>query len=758
MSVRTSVFTLIAFFLLAQSAVAQLPRGMTSAPFSTVSFICVGEATPIQALSQRSETTSESKTHGIRSDWRIIDSVTLDTWITPLGYAGIRFDHKTRSIEAVRSLPTLRFSAQRAVARCPRWLRAKLEHTLSQLPGFTQDNLAAAINDAVDPYVDEVCFAIAHSTPAYLQSQYCYVRLFTENAELIYAHEKVLPYVDVVDVGTSADDDYYSTVRYWRIDADSNLVQVEVPREIYYWYIVHPKLSDEIPAYVDPTVRESLNAIKPPPQGVFWRNYLFTVTEPVPDTTGVDFLILRDLVSQCRVMWAETGDEPQAVRQITKWIRNVLDFDSGSERPHQPVRIYNLHMGRCGEHEDLTAAAARACLIPARGINAYSRDHVWNEFWDEQWRQWEPVNNSHDDAFVYSERWGWKFGSIMARRSDGKFISVTDDYVKETCTVEIHAKDANGTPVDGATVLIAVRNDQNIIVDTYGSTDHAGVARFIVSADRDYFARFDSPHGGSCPPQSNQVSTLMSNAVSGRAYSFELRSTTVKPRIRQEGVIQNMEDDIEDFVIEHHIDGGAQAIRWQQRFDDINAVAPCVFFSEENGGSLCRGYFDEANFQQVHAQQSFAMKWGVSDQALGEHVLEQIEGVRFTKDLYYLFVNHTNSHNPARIETRFYLKASPLVNVEQAPAITDFLLLDCAPHPVGEFGARLTFSVPASAVGRIRLELWDLLGRVHQIRHIDLQSGMQSIHWRPPSLSRGHYILRAIPGNGPPVQRLLLIE
>ncbi|MDT8323461.1 MAG: transglutaminase domain-containing protein [Bacteroidota bacterium] len=755
----------LAVFVIIQVSVAQQERGMTSAPLTTEALICTGQAESLETGMPAHDADAvlapsammQGQVAG-RDDWRIRDSLVIDTWIPPLGHAGVRFNSSTRMLEQVRSLPSLRSSAQRAVAKSPTWLRAKLEYTLSQLSGFPQENLAAVINDAPDPYVDEVCFAIAHSNPAFLQSQYCYAQLFRDNAELIYAHDKVLPYVEVVDYGTAADEDFYSTVRYWRVDADSNRVQVEVPRDIYYWYIVHPKITDELSSYVDPDMKGHTQAIKPPPQGIFWRDYIFTVTEPIPDTTGVDFPVLRDLVSSCEVLWAERGDEPQAVRQITKWIRDVLDFDSGSERPHQPVRIYKLHMGRCGEHEDLTAAAARACLIPTRGISAYSADHVWNEFWDEGWWQWEPVNNHHKRQLVYTENWGWNFGSVMARRSDGKFMPVTDRYQNKTCTLEIHAKDADDKPVDGAVVMLARRVDQNILIDTYGCTDQDGVARFIVGANNDYYARFDSPHGGSSPAQSNQVSGLMTDSEAGRDYSYSLRSNVSKRRYMQEGNIPGMEDAVDDFAIEHHIDGGGQVVRWQQRFDDINVVDPCVFFSGEQGGTLCHGYVDQDNFQKVDLQQHFAMKWGVADQELGVPVAGQVDGLDFTGDLYYLFVNNTSAHNPAHIRTRFYLRASSLVDVDVLPETHDFALLECAPHPVTTQGAALTLFTPAVARGSARIELFDMLGRRRHSTDAALHGGAQTLRWTPPALPQGHYLLRITASGGATAQRILLLK
>jgi len=52
-----------------------------------------------------------------------------------------------------------------------------------------------------------------------------------------------------------------------------------------------------------------------------------------------------------------------------------VEFTSNEERPHQPVRIYRKHVGRCGENGDLRVASARLALIPAASVASYSTDH-----------------------------------------------------------------------------------------------------------------------------------------------------------------------------------------------------------------------------------------------------------------------------------------------------------------------------------------------------------------------------------------------
>ena len=453
--------------------------------------------------------------------WTLTDTVYLDHYLPAGEHIGVRLNVPRTMLEVIspyfnpEDYPSenekggdvslddeliLTTEAQNAIRKAPKWIRPELECTLAQVDEEKQIELANVINNTEWPMIDEVAFAIAYSTPAFLNSSYCFPDLFRDNAQLIYDHDEILDYVEIVEYGTETDDDYYSTVKYWRIDTNGTKYQVEVPKEIYYFYIVHPKLSDEISAYVNPELHEytdlrpsHTNNIKSPPDGVFWRDYLFTHTEPDLDSeTEEDYPILKDMVEGCEVVWDDRDSNDMAVKKITNWVNAVMNFTSDVERPHQPVRIYDLHIGRCGEHEDITNAASRACLIPCRGISSYSTDHVWNEFWDEQWWQWEPVNNSHKNNMVYESGWGKKFGTVIARRSDGVMIPVTDTYSDHPCTITLQMLDNNKKPVDGAMIILYKRTSETTIAfDFISTTNNHGQCTFIVGAGIEYLRKYN---------------------------------------------------------------------------------------------------------------------------------------------------------------------------------------------------------------------------------------------------------------------------
>ncbi len=735
------------------------PAGRTENAGFPSSFICVDKAEPLTSTGGEASIAVPRSIGSARAeDWFKLDSVEFDAWTPALGYFGFRFDRLNRRLEAVGSMPALSSAAQSAVLRSPKWLRADLALTLSSLPAAKQDLLAAVINDAPELMIDEIAFSIAHSSAAFLRSSFCHPQMFRENAELIYAHDALLPYVEIVEHGAVADGDFHSTVRYWRVDKDSNRVQVEAPRDIYYWYIVHPKLTDEISAYVDPNLPDGASAIKPPPQGKFWRDYLFTVTEPVPDTTGVDFPVLREAVKDCEVLWADRGTEKQAVLQIGKWIRDVLEFGSKTERPHQPVRIYKLHLGRCGEHGDVTAAAARACLIPCREVSAISSDHVWNEFWDEQWWQWEPVNNSQKNPLVYSEGWGKKFGSVFARRSDGVLSPVTDVYAKETCTLEIQCKDAAGAPVDGAMVLVAMRVDQSIYIDTFGATDAEGVARFILGKGNDYYARFDSPNAGAFPAQSNQVSQLMIDAQPGRQYAYQLKSSVTKPKLTRTNTAAPLTDAVEDFAVEIAANVGPQGSRWQQQLDDIRTVEPSVFFHEESAGNLDLCLLRPADFTDLRDRKPFKSAGGSFDArgalAFAEWNLDA------TDDFYLLFANGSNANNPVRVNGIIRLYIQPALDAGvPVSASADLAILDCHPSPVTAGVATLTLSQAGLTRTRLSADIHDMLGRKLGTQEPSAAgAGSSQVRIDTRGLRPGCYLLRLRGENGAVAQRLLQVR
>ncbi|MFC1799905.1 hypothetical protein ACFL2Z_03235 [Candidatus Eisenbacteria bacterium] len=186
------------------------------------------------------------------SDWVLIDVDSFDFYI-PVGEAGvIRFEGAGDSLAIISPPDPLTALARQAIDYAPEWLALELKDSFARLTTDIQDLFAGVILGSVDPYVDEIAFVVAHTAPDVLRKPTFYTGMLTENAEDVYAHDPFLDYVDIVDYGSAAmGGDYYSTVLY-RTAESGDTVEIELDRDRYYWDIVHPKITDEFPTYIDP--------------------------------------------------------------------------------------------------------------------------------------------------------------------------------------------------------------------------------------------------------------------------------------------------------------------------------------------------------------------------------------------------------------------------------------------------------------------------------------------------------------------------
>ncbi|MCU0799772.1 MAG: transglutaminase domain-containing protein, partial [Candidatus Thermoplasmatota archaeon] len=345
-------------------------------------------------------------------------------------------------------------------------------------------------NDA--RYRDEIGFACAYTPPEMLYNNGL-ANIFNDNAYYIYSRDSELEYVFLKEY---SGDDYYTTASYW-VDAGGTLKQMEIPMDAYYWGIVHPRITEEPVAYVDP---ESGGSELPENGGRFWREYLYehaddsypTGPEYPSDYTGRyvyypdDFTppLLKEELKSVEVLWDlqpyeypagfndagtefnyPVGHKVHALEKVSQWVERTLPLNQqeslDDERPNQPVRIAHTHNGNCGELQDLTVAAARCALIPTRGINMPGEDHAWSEFYCGGWQQWD--NYWSDGGGVVANDmtywWGWgnRGGSgIYASMGTGEMIDVGERYrspeVQGKLTVMVMSN--NGEPVDGARVVL----------------------------------------------------------------------------------------------------------------------------------------------------------------------------------------------------------------------------------------------------------------------------------------------------------------
>jgi hypothetical protein len=407
----------------------------------------------------------------------------------------IYFDPDTRELVA-RPPPDLPPECELALTM---GLKVNLSYKFRKLSSDFQTIYAdLIINSPEERYIDEIGFVIAHSAVDTLQDEYFFPELITHNAELVYANSQFLNYVEILEKSD------YTTVIY----KDKNNLSVELPRELYYFYIVHPKLSDELPTYVDPNYNFvydppfDRNYGVAPPTGKFWREWLFYYNDS-------GHPLLKEKVAGSYTVW-------EAISALNSWMSGSMSFTSDEERPIQPVRIYRKHIGRCGEYQDMRNAIARAALIPSVCTSNSAEDHMWNEFWDNRWIHWD---GGVDNPRMYEKGWGKKISSVWNYRGDSGIFSVSEKYTY-VCNFTATVLDASGMPVDGALIDMQTEfyyNDTMLTTTTWGTTDYTGKVTIPLGDERNFWASADSDSLGTDPISG--TTQVITNSVMGVNYT-----------------------------------------------------------------------------------------------------------------------------------------------------------------------------------------------------------------------------------------------
>jgi hypothetical protein len=387
--------------------------------------------------------------------------------------------------------------AGEALARMPAWLRPDLELALRGVDADVAEALGTVVVELDDPaLLDEVGFALAHLSPEVLRSRSFHPELVVENARRIYEADPLLDYVELVEVGDpEVDADWHTTARY-RVEVEGVIEEREIAREDYYWYVVHPRIEDENPWYIDawtPCTRNTLECASNPESGTFWRSFLWeqaAETCPEGDACPVvpEYLMGKD------VLWgAADGDD--AVHAVAAMLLaspgeqgRWFNFGAYGERSIQPARIYALGRGNCGEWADMTTAIARTALIPNVNVTPASWDHTWNAVLVDRWIAYEPVN------WWFDHPYGSGYTTWAAKGDAGSFFQ-TEQYAAETATLEIAVTDAAGAPVDGAAVVLWTPFGEGWSYAGEQLSDVDGVARFPVGADKEIGYIVRSPLG-----------------------------------------------------------------------------------------------------------------------------------------------------------------------------------------------------------------------------------------------------------------------
>lgn len=691
-----------------------------------------------------------------REGWTVIDSLSFNKLLRPAIHYGYQFNSSNQQRGMLTNLPVLSPQAVNAINKAPVWMQADLENVLNQLVPEKQILWADVINNASDPYIDEIAFCIAHSSTLWLESSYANPQLFIDNANLIYAIDQDLSYVQIINHGSSTTDpDYYSTTKYTKIDTLGQITQLEAPKEIYYWYIVHPKTSDEIPAYINPTIIEDNdthdNNITAPNEGKFWRqSFYYEHHENHP--------ILKDMLDSCSVVFNPNNSNDDAIHKIQAWINSVMSFTSNTERPHQPVRIYEKGFGRCGEYGDFTMAATRSALIPCTSILSASTDHVWNEFWDTEWHHWEPVNNDINHPLVYENGWGKVFGSVMEIRSDGYLTPITARYSESSATINIHVLDNQQHPVDGASVKLAMDDNGTIRFDNLGYSDNNGLCQFIVGDGRHYYVRVDSPLG-STPTTSSEYLDVIENISNGMIYDYQL--VINNSLLSLENIVVNCPaDETDDYRLNLSLLNSKQIISGLVAWDDIDVLGQRpIFYKETNLPGKVNAYF--MNYDQYSSYQLPNFPFEAFNTF---NSISQAESQFDVPANYHVFAsldNYASLKNLQSIDGVIYLEQYGLAQDDNSLDIQQISLNQNYPNP---FNPDTCISFNLSTPGMTNLSIFNIKGQlVKTLCAKNLSKGSHKFTWDGKSdsskvVTSGVYFYRLKHNDSTLIKKMILMK
>jgi len=416
---------------------------------------------------------------------------------------------------------TLTTQAQQAVDLAPEWLQRHLIWKLSILTDANQDRYGALLlaHQGENIY-DELAFTVSRLSWTILANPSFDETLLVDNAEGIYDHDQYLSYVNVKDYGGT---DYYSTTEYYTV-VGSDTVWVEIPMDIYYNYVVMPKVSDEKPLN-DSTVYDE-----------FWRQYLW-------DMDDAGFPVLNQVVNQnVMVFWDEQlrswgwsttpefYDSLQAVEIVSKWTRATLNEAASGNRPIQPNIIAHEHNGNCGETQDLLSSAARTILIPTACTMDINEDHVWCEiWWNDEWHGWyvDTINNPYC-AYDVDQGGSKECSCIWTWRNDGFTWDDVDIY-SQFCTFTVTVTDSAGTPVDNAIVQIASEGWQTSTIyrGTWGQTDRNGQITFKLGNNQNYYMSISTTLGNF----GSGYTEVITNSIAGQAYTLDWSPEDLMPEL-----------------------------------------------------------------------------------------------------------------------------------------------------------------------------------------------------------------------------------
>lgn len=648
------------------------------------------------------------------AQWEVVDSISFTVRIPSGGNCYIYCDYAAESLCVVKPPSGVIQIAQDAITYAPDWLKIELEDNFAGLDSAYQSLYANMILNIQDPYVDEVAFCIAHLAPQTLTNSQFYPDVLLENAEYLYRNDSVLEYVTIIDSGSAATGgDYYSTTQY-RVYENGDTVEYITPKDIYYWFIVHPKLQEELPTYIDPVS----GSPTVPPTGKFWRNYLFNHAD-------AGYSLLRDTLAGFRTLWNCKKDSVEtngALGQLSLWIMAVLPWGS----PHyprlpQPVYLYHWHTGTCSEHGWFSNGAARTALIPTTLTVAYRNNHKWNEFWERTWIQWEPVNHFINHPETY-ETWAsiGHFRGIFDWRGDGYIWTVTERYTP-VCTLKVHVSDNQGNLVDGARIIIDGPGSPGPWA-TVSWTTSSGNCQFLLGDSISYYTGAVQSSVGNIP-----ATTIITNSQANVTYYWNpsLSGTITQLKAKPDTLPSNP---VDDYKFEYTIEVPNEILY------GTNPIDGNTFYDFLSPGNADFFICDSTNFAAYAAGDSFyAFQINEDVSSLDSSFTLPAE------ESWHLVLSNKDQVVDKAVANITVRLLKDITGVAEGFANNQFNGLQITPNPAT---SKVRFSYQLTEKGRVCISVYDAQGRLlENLINDNKVKGTHTIVWDQKHLPAGVYFV-----------------
>ncbi len=432
--------------------------------------------------------------------------------------------------------------ADEALNLIPYWVYSELILKFDELYQYgLDDDYAQLIIDAPLKYRDEIAFIIAYTSANTLRNSRftADINMISSSVDFIYKIDSLLQYVDLVEYNEGKAAEQYTTAKYKIFDPGVNdTIWSEIPKEIYYFYVVMPKLDQEGVFVKD----NGDDASGQRTYGYDWRTFIWNNPDPSHDYTQVNkttskgsvitIPVFKDLISKAKILWDRNRtyytfnrpfkDSDHAMDVIGNWCSRAVPVDVTLPRCFQPNQVLMKHDGNCNEDAFLVAGACRTALIPLIYLGTWSQDHVFGSFWDSTWNHFEffrgglaPTGNEFYGITNMLPRgsYGWKDAMVEGYRPDGAIMNFTE-YYANTCQFTVTITDSLGVPIDGARLTLfaspSVAGNSYLQCGTVW-TNSAGRAVFKTGEAKQFLVQVWHPDYGWNPVDSTRAFRLTNN-------------------------------------------------------------------------------------------------------------------------------------------------------------------------------------------------------------------------------------------------------